>query len=302
MKNKMILPLTAFLLLTGCSSSMTAATGYDNDTLKEVSVENAGAYSYDSYADRELPETQESSEKLVYSGSLSIETKTYEDTVSFLRNKVEAYGGMIENEEEYSGGYDYYGSLSDDSRNLSMTVRIPSGSFYEFIDEAEGTCVVTLKRTSVENITQSYNDTEITLEALEKQEQMLLDMMDQAQTIDEMISVESRLTEVQTELSQIQYQLNSMDTDIAYSALNISVSEVVTYSESKTSFLQDVHDAFLEGFASFGDTVRGLVLLVIYLIPYLLVLALIIFLLKKIKFKLPFSKKKKQKEKDHTIV
>ena len=71
-----------------------------------------------------------------------------------------------------------------------------------------------------------YNDQSILIESLEKQETRLLEMMDKAETIEDMITIESRLSEVQTQLNQARNTLAGYDTDIDYSTINVQIEEV----------------------------------------------------------------------------
>ena len=123
----------------------------------------------------------------------------------------------------------------------------------------------------VQNITRVYNDQTVYIESLEKQEARLLQMMEQAQTIEEMITVEERLTEVQTELNQARSRLAGMDTDVAYSTINISLTEVVKYTDNpvkKKTFLERTGAVIAGSISGFLDVMEMLLDVVIYLLPY----------------------------------
>ena len=122
----------------------------------------------------------------------------------------------------------------------------------------------------VQNITRVYNDQTVYIESLEKQEERLLQMMEQAGTIDEMITVEERLTEVQTELNQARSRLAEMDTDVAYSTINLSLTEVVKYTDTtvKKTFFERTGKAFSESVSGFLEVMELLLDIIIYLLPY----------------------------------
>ncbi|MDO5109888.1 MAG: DUF4349 domain-containing protein, partial [Erysipelotrichaceae bacterium] len=119
------------------------------------------------------------------------------------------------------------------------------------------------------------------IEALEKQQTRLLEMMDEAKTIEDMIAVEDRLSEVQYQLNSLKTNRESMDTDIAYSTISIVLREVRVYAEVNESFLQRLGNRLGNGFVKFGDDVQALILGFAGALPYLLVLAVILIVLKK---------------------
>lgn len=308
LRTKMLTAVLSVLLLCGCSGK-SAANGTGNYYASPAANETAGYMdTADYYAESENGTVIPEGQKLVYTGSMTIESKEYDDTKAYLKNKTAEYGGLIEYENEYSNGYDYYGNYNSSRRSLNMTIRIPSESFYKFIEETEGSWAVTRRSTNIDNITRQYNDTAIAAEALEVQERKLLEMMEQAVSIDDMIAVESRLSEVQRDLAQLKSRLNSMDTDVAYSTLSVDLVEVVVYTEHHQSYFEQAADTFKDGISSFVEFLRNSSLTLIYLFPYLILLAALIavyrFLKKKFGVKLPSFRRKnrKEKEKDHTIV
>lgn len=58
-------------------------------------------------------------------------------------------------------------------------------------------------------------------------------MLKSADKIEDMITVEARLTEVQTELNKQKTLLSSMDMDVDYSTINLNIEEVLEYSQSQ---------------------------------------------------------------------
>ena len=61
---------------------------------------------------------------------------------------------------------------------------------------------------------------------------MLLKMMEKAESIQDMIAVEERLTEVQSELAWYEESLTGMDNQVDYATVTVSLREVKEYSES----------------------------------------------------------------------
>ena len=85
----------------------------------------------------------------------------------------------------------------------------------------------------LKNISQQYYDTTTQIESLRIQERNLLEMMEKCETIEDMITVEERLAQVQSERSKLETAKRYMDTDVAFSYVNITISEVMEYHQDR---------------------------------------------------------------------
>ncbi|MCR5230045.1 MAG: DUF4349 domain-containing protein [Solobacterium sp.] len=279
------------------STNYYAAGGIAEDTAYEAKQE------YD--AEESAREAGITGEKLVYTGSLSIETLGYEDTVRAVRERISSYKGIIENENEWDNNSQwYYTTESYSRRHLNLTVRIPTEHFSEFLNDMEGAGKVTNRSSSVENITKQYNDNSVEIIALEKQETRLLEMMDKAQTIEEMIAVETRLSEVQVRLNQKKSWQSSMDTDVMYSTVYLSVTEVREYTPQETGMQTSNFGGRIKSALTWSGTffvwlVQSIILTLIRFLPAAVLIGALIALLRWIFRKTgfsfrPFGRKKKE--------
>ena len=281
--------LLAAAVLSGCGSSSTSASYAlaENDGIASNSYAIAGdeaAYSSDSSASSDS--TEITGDKLVYTGSLTIETLNYDDTVSAVNDHIKAYKGILEHQESYdndTGWYENNGTRTG-MRSMNLTVRMPTDSFDSFLNDLEGDGRVTYRSSDVQNITKQYNDNSAEIEALEKQQSRLLEMMDQAETIEDMVAIEQRLSEVETELNQKKSYQSSMDTDVEYSTVYVTIQEVTRYQSKTGKDISDFGTRLKEAFSSVGVTfvwlLQGLLLLIVNLIPYAAVVVLVILVIK----------------------
>lgn len=270
---------------TGIAQSSTTATA-DYDETAEVEVED---YEEGSNSTQNLDSMTLLEEKLVYYCDLEIETLDYDATMTSIKDTIKKYNGIIQSENESDSSYNwYYEDYQKTSGTMSnyIQVRIPSADYENFVSELDGVGKITSKSTSVDNISQKYYDTTTKIEALEIQEQNLLEMLEKCETIEDMITVEERLSDVQYELNSLQTSKRYMDTDVAYSYVNISVLEVMEYHYSQTPAkkntfadrLSNTLKSSAEGFLSF---LEGLLFLIIRLFPYLIILAVICLIFRK---------------------
>ena len=219
-------------------------------------------------------EPAESKQKLIYTCSMEIQTLTFSETAQKIRAVIRQYGGIIESESTTDSNNDWYwddGAKVRGTLSSHLIIRIPTDQYEDFLADIEGTGgKITNRSMDVQNITRVYNDQTVYIESLEKQEERLLQMMEQAGTIEEMITVEERLTEVQTQLNQARSRLAEMDTDVAYSTINLSLTEVVKYTDTtvKKTFFERTGKAFSESVSGFLEVMELLLDIFIYLLPY----------------------------------
>ena len=221
--------------------------------------------------------------KLVYNAGVNIQTLEYEETIAAVKEAVTLFSGIIQQQNEYSGdvSYRYRGGNASGSlnRTCSFVIRIPAARFYEFMDQVQGIGVVTDKNINVSDITRSYYQTSAMVEALKKEESRLLEMMDQASTIEEMIAVEQRLSQVEMDLQSYQTSLAGMDLEVEYSTISLSVREVERIQETpQTSFSTRIRNALEESGENFTSFFQDFVVDAILYLPVLLFLAVLILI------------------------
>lgn len=299
-------------LLTGCGASslsydassadtaMATADSYDysagiaknsyaTEAAAEDAVYNEADYESGSTQTQDLDSMTLLEEKLVYYCDLEIETLDYAGTLASVKEAIQQYGGIIQSEEETDSSYDWY---YEDYRKTSGTmrnyieVRVPSANYESFISALDGVGKITSKSTSIENISQQYYDTTTQIEALQIQEKNLLEMLEKCETIEDMITVQDRLTTVQSDLNRLQTSKQYMDVDVAYSYVNINIEEVMEYHYDEepiktNTFVDRLTNTIKSTGRGFLRFLETLLFVVIRLIPYLIIVAVICFLFRK---------------------
>lgn len=285
----------AALALCGCGgssyksdvASVAAESAYDMADSAEYRGE-----AYDNYAemaayDEEYVENSgvntsttengaTSNRKLIRTASLDVETKQYDEMLVNLENKVKALGGYIENMNNYNGSI----YADRQSRSTNITARIPAAKLDEFIGAVGEVANITRRNESVQDVTLSYVDMDSHKKMLMEEEGRLLEFLDKAETIDEIITIEERLTTVKYQLESMESQLRTYDNQIDYSTVNINISEVIDYTEipdpePELTPLQRMGKGFMNSLRSVGIAIREFFINFVIAIPYLLVIAII---------------------------
>ena len=271
------------ILIAGCGANNT--NQYDAAEASEAK----GAANYEEweadYEDEVEPETEApientSSEKLIYRGQLNIETLEYSSCVKDIHKKIDEYNGLIQYESECtSNAYRWYENEDKGTLHLILEVRIPTEHFYDFLNDLEGSGKIISRSSSIENITKQYNDTLTRIEVLEAQEEKLMEMMEKAESIEEMIAVETRMTEVQSDLYVLRSHQSQMDTDVAYSTVSIYVDEVKKYSAETKEFFPQLKESFTGGLDKFVRAIENFVFFIAENIIFICLIGIFVYLL-----------------------
>ena len=160
---------------------------------------------------------------------------------------------------------------------------------------------VTSKNESVEDITLKYVDTESHKKALETEQERLLTLMEQAESMDDIIKIETRLSEIRYELQSYESTLRTYDNQVSYSTVSISINEVDRETApEKQGFAEELKNRLSDNLYHISHGLRNFAIWFIAAIPYFLILGVIGFavikLVRKIIWKKPMFHKKKKEE------
>lgn len=221
-----------------------------------------------------------SPEKLIYSASATVETTEFDGTIEKLSALVEQYGGFVESSSVNGSNYYTQSRGYSSTRYASYVIRVPSDKFSALMGSLSTLGNVPYSHTYTENITAQYYDTDARLTAYQTQEARLLEMMDAAETVEDLIAIEEKLTELRYQIESLQSTLKNWDRQVAYSTLDLEVQEVIEYTpESRMSYGQELALALTNGLKRTGEFFKDLLLAIVGALPALVILAVVLAIL-----------------------
>lgn len=188
-------------------------------------AEAGGEVPYDSAVTVNQEEAK-TGRKLIKRVNLDMETLKFDDFMNDLNQIISQYGGYIEDSNIYYGTYEYR-----KSRNASVIIRIPADSLDLFVNNIGNKADITNKYESAEDITLSYLDTASRKKALEIQQERLLALLEKAETMEDIIALESRLSEVTYDLETAQSTINNYDNLVTYGTVTINLTEITRITD-----------------------------------------------------------------------
>ena len=247
--------------------------------MANMKASNTAARGSDSGSKAEAPE--ENPEKIIYSGDATVETTEFEKSVAALEAMIAEAGGFVESSSV--NGNNYYDSSRGytSRRSASYTLRVPSEKFAALMSSLSDIGNVPYTHTYTENVTAEYYDVQARLKALQAQETRLLEMMEIAETVEDIITIEDKLTDVRYRIDSFQSSLNNWDRRVAYSTLNITVKEVQVYTPAtvtKITYGEELWRAFTDALQNAGQFFKDLLVFLVSSIPTLVILAVLFFI------------------------
>ncbi len=249
-------------------------------------------------AAEEITEDPRAGRKLITTMDVSAETEYFDDLMVNLERQIAALGGYIESSNQWNGGVDAYGNRMG-SRSAYLTIRIPAEKLGSFVSMVEESSNITHKSQSVEDVTLAYVDLESHKKALLTEQERLLELMEMAETVEDLITVEDKLATVRYELESMESQLRTYDNKINYSTVNLDIQEVerLTPAEEPTAWGR-IRSGFSENMYEAGQDIENFLIGVIINIPYIVIWLVILAVVLLIVFLLAKHEKKKKAKRE----
>ena len=262
--------LFAFGMLAGCGAKDTVK----GDTKSKASKALADTEDYD-LEEQDAAETVTGAAERKITKSIEITTKTndYDSFVKTLDEKLLSNGGYVESStaeneaDKFSSG-----------RNYRLVARVPQDKSNAFVSYIQENSTVSAMNVTTEDITDSYVDTQGRLSALRTEKATLEGLLSKAKNLSDTLTIQERLTAVIGEIEAAERKLRSYDNRVAYDTVDVSVFEVDRVVTQKDTVWSRIGSGFTESLSAIGSFFTELFVFVVGALPYLLILAAVVFL------------------------
>lgn len=309
MKKALSILLAVLLLtacLTGCGSTASDLSSSESESFNGSSFDrgdNNGSSGGDSvYTSEDTADTDfdsessallsgiqvDMSEKIIYTAYADVETIDFDGSVEKVYELMEQYNAFLESSyiEGKSYSVEFYGRQS--YRTAQLTIRVPRENFSALTSGLGVLGNVLSVNLYTDNITTSYIDTESRLETYQVEEERLLAMLEKAETVDDMISIEERLSNVRYNIESLTSQLKNWDNQVNYCTVTVNINEVKELTEQlpiSRSYWQELGDGLKSTLKDIGNFFKNTFKFIIVNAPTIIILAavaiVVILLVKK---------------------
>ena len=285
MKKFLSLLLCAVLLLTltACGASSKATGAVREEAVAEAPAamaDNAASLKGSQSGSTSLPEGR----KWIITIDMNVETDNLDNLMENLDREIRARDGYVEDQNIHNGS----NYASHRYRSASLTIRIPDEKVDQFTSDIAGLANVVSQNLRREDITLQYVATSSRVTALETEEARLLELLAKAETMEDLLEIEARLTDVRYELENYASQLRLYDNQVDYATIYLYIDEVQEYTPvEEPTFLERIRNTFSDALEGLGDGIVNITVFLVGNSPYLLTFGLLAFVVVKLcgKFK-----------------
>jgi len=267
------------LLLTSCAGK--SSIGYAPDAMYESAAPMArgvaDTYSGDVdnsvYMNEEL-QIQESQVRMVIkNASLSIVVEEPGVSIEAITKLASDLGGFVVS----SNLYRTQTANGLEVPQANITIRVPVDRLDQALAEIKsGAGQILSENVSGQDVTQEYTDLESRLRNLERAEEQLTQIMEQAWETEDVLIVYNQLVEVQEQIELIKGQMKYYEQSAALSAISISIQANEAVQPLKIGNWQPVGVA-KRALQALINTLKFLADMLIWIVLYILPVALILF-------------------------
>lgn len=301
-----VMGLLVLLTLGLCTCGQKEETAKDVAT-NEVGYASAAAFEQEQGTSEDVADTgegmkenegevkaQNTSQKLIRYLDYTIETKEFDTFVQELGELVSTAKGYVEQSEV---SQDEAQSYAQGKRYASYTLRIPADGLEAFKQELQEKGTITRQSERVEDVTLNYVDVESHITALKTEQDSLLKMLEQADTIETILAIQNQLTQVRYQLESYESQKRTYDNDINYSTVYVYVQEVERESQNTDTYGGELLEKLSGNFHGILTGLRSFSLWFLGAMPYWILLGLL-FLVFCVVYKKATKKKRKAHDKE----
>lgn len=212
--------------------------------------------------------------KMIHDLSLTLEVTNINDTVTSVSQEVQKLQGYVISSRQ---------SGSDNHSSAYLTAKIPADNLSVLRDSFPAWGKVLDQELFTNDITNQYYDSQTRLQVLEAQEKRYLEILNQAQTVDDVLKVENSLVNIRQQIEQLKGQLKLWNNQVDYSTVNLQIItrqspnvnvqdpwQPISWSETWKA----ARDAVLKTLSTTWNGLNYLVVGIGYALPYLLACAL----------------------------
>ncbi len=255
----MNLLLLMIIILNSCNKK-----GFDNENgiLLDKTKSRNNVTMFEEFL--EVPPTEQPAQsailerKLIRNGQLDFKTTDVKKTkieIDKISKELNAYISS-ENENNYGDRLQY-----------TQTIRVPTDQFDNLIKRIEPLAhKIDNKSINTQDVTEEFIDVEARLTTKKELEGRFREILKQAKTVEEIVSIESQIANVRAEVESMEGRLKYLQNQVSYSTLNVSYYEIIGADFGFAS-------KFVESIKGGWDNLLSFLIFLVTLWPFVLSLA-----------------------------
>ena len=154
---------------------------------------------------------------LIKNATVTIECDDARTATNTLVTSLQTAGAYVSNLNEF---VDNLGR-----RTVTLQVRVPADKFDQSMTSLDALGRILNKQVSTQDVTEEYVDTDSRVRNLKKTEERLLDHLNRAAALEDILRVESELTRVREQIEQMDGRLRYLKNRVSFSTISVTIQE-----------------------------------------------------------------------------
>ncbi|QCK14547.1 DUF4349 domain-containing protein [Mangrovivirga cuniculi] len=217
--------------------------------------------------------------KIIKTGQIEIESNDISEDYQKLKGLLKGTNAYIESEDQYR---------SDREISYTIKIRVPSEKYDTLFNSMVSTADRLIrKQSNIEDVTERYHDLKTRIKNQKALEKRYLEILRNATKVSDILEIESKLTEVRSEIETLEGKFKYLSKQISFSSITLLMVEKLPYThipEKNTGFGEKLLGSFDNGWSIFLSFIVG----VFSLWPFLILLIVSFYLFKR------YRKRKRQ--------
>jgi hypothetical protein len=273
-----LLVSTTLVPVVGCSSSHVATSGSSGSQVAPSmppAADSNGASKggspifSESAGGGDVSSTTDINRKIIKTGYITLVVKDVEQSLDLTNNLTADLGGYIVSSNKSENNKSILGYIS---------IRIPADRYNECLARLHQLALkVPDERTDSQDVTEEYIDLQARLTNLLATEAQYLVLLNKAQTVQDILAVQSQLSNVRSQIEQLKGRIQYIDRTTDMSLVNVTLQQEKTVDQTGWSASSTLVSA-VNGLITFGKVLANIVIWLLIFSPLWILIGVAVYL------------------------
>lgn len=239
----------------GVMYSMARSASYDEGAMPEL-TEDFSAYQENG---------AEMESVILRSASISLESVRFDETMEEIRRLYAACGGWAQNSSLSGKAI----SENGNGRYASLTLRIPQNALDAFVEDLRECGNVTYLHMSQEDVSDSYYDTQSRLDMYRAQHARLLELMEEAESMEDILVIEERASELQYSIDSLEGNLRTWKSRADNAEVYVNLEEIAEAASEEAGLWQKIQAGAIGSWQNLVEFLKDMLVFAASALPWL---------------------------------
>ena len=213
---------------------------------------------------------------VIRNGSIDLTVQNTRETIKSIQDLVAAADGLI--------SYSYLYEIREGVYGANLTIRVPQERFDSMMAQLEPLGKAANIQTGQDDVTMQYVDLESRLNNQKAQEARLVEILEMANNVEEVLEVERELYRVRGEIESMTAQFRYLSDQINYSTIEVSIKEEIIPTQSISpgafdKFGERLLQSFIGGVNFVFRAISSVAVALVALLPVIVLLGIFGYLI-----------------------